>query len=133
MNRGIKGHLAALVGLTIAALSADTDSPAIDTQEYDSGGWLVQVAAFAFDASNKIALKLKHSDDKLTFTDADLVDYEGGAIKELTAAADGAKVHAVGYVGQKRYVKLSLDVTGTVSVATSAIAISTAPKHAPAI
>lgn len=133
MNRGIKGNLAAVLALTVAALSADTATPAHDTKEFDAFGYLVQVGAMAFDASNKIALELLHSDDNSTFTACDLSDYEGGAIKELAAAADASKVHAVGYVGSKRYVKLNLNVTGTVSVATSVIGISTAPKSKPAI
>lgn len=133
MNRGIKGSLAALVGLTIAALSADTATAAHDTKEYDAFGYLVQVGAFAFDASNKVALELLHSDDNSVFTACAAEDYEGGVIKELAASTDQSKVHAVGYVGSKRYVKLNLNVTGTVSVATSVVAISTDPKSAPAI
>ena len=133
MNRGIKGNLAALVALTIAALSADTATAAHDTQEFDSFGYLVQVGAFSFSGSNKVALELLHSDDGTTFTACAAEDYEGGAIKELNSTADQSKVHAVGYVGQKRYVKLNLNVTGTVSVATSVIGISTAPKYKPAI
>jgi len=132
MNRGIKGNLAAFLGYS-GTLTADTNSTSIDTKDVDSVGFLVAVAAFSFTGSNKVALKLQESDDNSTFTDCALVDYEGGALKELDATEDGAKVHAVGYLGQKRYVRLSLDVSGTVSVAAYVTGISTHPKAVPAI
>lgn len=133
MNKGIKGRLAAFPGLQVAALAADTLSDAVDSAGLNSLGWLVSVAAFAFTSVNKIGLELVHSDDNVTYVAADLSDYEGGSIKELLTAADGGKVHAVGYVGTKRYVKLNLNVSGIVSVNVSAIALSTAPLAAPAI
>jgi len=132
MNRGIKGKLAAFNAYQ-GTLSADTSSTSIDTKELDSAGFLVQVAAFTFTGVNKVALQLTESDDNSTFTDVAAVDYEGGAIKELIVAGDGAKTHAVGYLGNKRYIKLLLNVSGTVSVAVSAIGISTKPNYMPAI
>lgn len=132
MNRGIKGKLAAVPGLG-ATVSADTSTSAVDLKDYNAFGFLIALAAFAFDASNKIAFKLFHSDDNVSFSECEAKDYEGGALKEATDPADGGKVHAVGYVGEKRYVKLTLDVTGTVSVATQVIGISTDPLYKPAI
>jgi hypothetical protein len=132
MNRGIKGHIKAFLGL-IGTLTADTLTVAANLADVNSFGWLVQVEAFTFTSVNKVALKLVHSDDNSTFTDCALSDYEGGAIKELTTAADGGKVHAVGYVGQKKFVKLSLDVSGTVSVPVAVTGLSTCPEIMPAI
>lgn len=132
MNRGIKGYLKAFMGY-IGTLTADVNSTVAQLKDVDSFGFLVQVAAFTFTGVNKVALKLQHSDDGSTFVDCALTDYEGGAIKELTTAADGNKVHAVGYVGQKEYVRLALDVSGTVSVAVAVTGISTCPEVAPAI
>jgi hypothetical protein len=132
MNRGIKGYLKAFLGY-VGTLTADVNSAAVQLKDVDSFGWLVQVAAFTFTGVNKVALKMQHSDDGSTWVDCALTDYEGGAIKELTTAGDGGKVHAVGYVGQKEYNRLVLDVSGTVSVSVAATGISTCPEAAPAI
>ena len=132
MNKGIKGKLAAFFGY-IGTLAADTNVASVDTKDINSVGFLVQVGAFSFTGVNKVGLKLQHSDDNSTFTDVDAIDYEGGAMKELSAAGDASKVHAVGYIGIKRYVRLVLDVSGTVSVSCAVTGISTDPEYKPAI
>ena len=132
MNHGIKGKLAALVGAA-GTFSATVLSAAYDTKAFDSFGFLVQVGAFAFDNTNSIILQMSHSSDNVTFTDCVAADYEGGVIKTLNAAGDASKVHAVGYVGAKQYVKLNMVEVGTVSVAYQYQPISTAPLAVPAI
>jgi len=132
MNRGIKGKLAALMGAA-GTFSATVLSAAFDTKAYDSFGFLVQVGAFSFDNTNSIIIQMTHSDDNSVFTDCAAADYEGGVIKTLNTAADASKVHAVGYVGQKQYVKLNLVEVGTVSVAYQYQPISTSPLAVPAI
>lgn len=132
MNRGIKGKLAALVGAA-GTFTATVLSAAFNTKEYNSFGFLVQVGAFSFDVTNSIILQMSHSDDNVTFTDCAAADYEGGVIKTLNAAADASKVHAVGYVGSKQYVKLNMVEVGTVSVAYQYQPISLDPLSKPAI
>lgn len=134
MNRGIKGKLAAVTALFNAAVTADTTSAAFDTQGLNSAGFLVSMEAFTFTGSNKIALKMTECDTSGgSYTDVAVADYEGGAIKELIVAADGGRCHAVGYLGTKRFIKLVLDITGTVDVDVAVLGISLNPMARPAI
>jgi hypothetical protein len=107
-----------------ATVSADVDTAVIDTQDLSSLAFLVSVAAFTFTGVNKIALRIKHSDDNVTFSEATLADNDLYVeVPELITAGDGAKTHKVEYRGLKRYVKMTLDVSGTVSVAAAVCAI----------
>lgn len=133
MNRGLKGRMKTARSFFAAAVTSDQTSAAMDTQGMDSAGFLVQVEAFTFSGSNKIALKMTECDTLGgTYTDVAAEDYEGGAIKELTSAADGGIVHTVGYLGKKRYIKLVMDVTGTVDVDLAVIGLSLDPTALPA-
>lgn len=124
MLRNLKPQLKFLqVIKPAAAVTADTDSSAIETSDLLSLGFLVNVGTMAFDGSNKIALKFLESSDNVTFAAAAAEAYEGGAPFELDSGAKDDSAHFVEYKGHAKYVKLQLDVTGTVSVFIDAAAI----------
>lgn len=126
MIRNVMDKLATFFSVA-ATVSADTDGASVDGQSILSLTYLVSVAAFTFTGSNKIALRILHSDDNVNFTEATFANNELYApVKELTTAGDGAKTHYVEYRGNKRYTKLQLDVSGTVSVAVAACAVGIA-------
>lgn len=113
-------------------LTADANSATVDCQDLNSLAFIVAVGAFAFSATNKIGLKLQHSDDGVAFVDVTEV-YEGVAplVKELDAPAEQSLSHLVEYRGGKRYARLQLDVSGTVSVPCAVVAVSQDPEKMP--
>lgn len=113
-------------------VTADINTSGVDCQDLNSLAFIVAVGAFAFSGTNKIGLKLQHSDDNSTFVDVADV-YEGTAplVKELAAGADQSKTHLIEYRGGKRYARLQLDVSGTVAVQTAVVAISHDPEKMP--
>jgi hypothetical protein len=132
MWKNIKPSLYHQKVIDAQTVTADVNSASVDCQDINSLAFLVAVAAFAFSGANKIALKLQESDDNSTWADVSEV-YEGTAPNPivLDEAGKGDKSHLVEYRGGKRYARLVLDVSGTVSVAMSAVAISNKPELMP--
>jgi hypothetical protein len=96
------------------AISADTDTIGFNVADFGSLAFLVDVATFAFDGTNKIELKLLESDDNVTFTVAGSdAKYEDNIVLDSNTKDD--MVHVVEYRGAKKYAALRLDVSGTVS------------------
>ncbi len=125
MLRGMAQKIKTLMLLAAQAISADTLSAAVNLADFSRFGFLFNVGAFAFDSSNKIALDIHESDDNVTYTKASDADHVGGAVKELSAAGDASKIHLVEYRGVKKYIKLNLNVTGTVSAPIAITGLST--------
>lgn len=104
-----------------ATYSADTTPVAVDLLGYDSAEVLLDIGAggITFSGTNKIEFVLTHSDDDSTYsnvTDADMLGITGissGIIKSLVAAHATASVYRYGYRGNKRYLKLLADFSGT--------------------
>jgi hypothetical protein len=109
-----------------ASLSADTTPVAIDLYAGDGATILIHVGAggITFTTSNKIEFVLTHSDDNVTYTavaaadvvlgaNADASVGTGGIVKSLVAAHATADVTVVGYIGNKRYIKVLADFSGT--------------------
>lgn len=105
-----------------AVLSADNTPVAIDRKGYRSAEVVlaIGVGGITFSGTNKIEFVLTHSDDDSTYTavtKADLLGVAsvgaGGIIKALTAAHAAANTYRFGYVGNKRFLKLLADFSGT--------------------
>jgi hypothetical protein len=114
MLRNLAQKIKNYMVLAPQTLTADVNSTSVDLEALRSFGFIVSVGAFTFTGTNKVALVIQDSDDNVAFTSTT-------DLKELVAAADANKTHLVEYKGNKRYVRLLLDVSGTVSVATSVI------------
>lgn len=117
------------------AITADTASASIDCEAFGSAGFLVNVGTFTFTGTNKIALELLVSDDNSSFVnaaEADLyVSETAPASKILDTAGEGAACHFVEYRGNHRYVKLNLNVSGTVNVIVGVAALQGYPELMP--
>lgn len=113
------------------AAAADNTPAGIDLINADSATILIAVGVggITFDASNKIEFTLTHSDDDSTYaavgagdvvlgTNADASVGTGGIVKSLVAAHAAASITKVGYIGNKRYIKLLNNFTGTHGTAT---------------
>lgn len=119
--------IATLIGpqqmLGPAVLAADASSATFDMKGYSSLAFLISVGVggITFNSTNKIDFVVTHSDDDSTYTNVVSAEVQGpgtisnGIVHSLTsakAAADTAPTK-VGYVGQKRYVKVTAYFSGT--------------------
>lgn len=115
--------------LAAQALSASADSASFDVQDNGALALVVNAGDFAFDGSNYIDLVIEHSDDDSSFSpvgEGDLYvaeDAANGLFKALDEAGDAEAVHVAHYLGNKRYVRVASNVTGTVSAPISISAI----------
>lgn len=117
MHSGIFG----LMAIGAAVLAADNTPAAIDLQGYNGAEILltVGVGGITFDDTNKVEFTLTHSDDDSTYvavTDTDILgvsSISSGIIKSLVVAHGAAAVYRFGYVGNKRYLKLLANFSGT--------------------
>jgi hypothetical protein len=114
-----------------AALSADSTSSAIDLKGFDSAcvAISVGVGGITFSSSNKIEFLLTHSSDDSTYTAVTAADVRlltnadasvgtGGIVRSLVAAHAAPTVAKVSYIGDKRYLKVMADFSGTHGAAT---------------
>lgn len=109
-----------------AALSADNTPAAVDLQDYNAA--LIEIAVgvggITFSPTNKIEFVLTHSDDDSSYLPVTVDDVLGvasvtsGIVKSLVAAQAAATVDKIGYIGNKRYLKLLADFSGTHGAAT---------------
>lgn len=83
----------------------------------------------------KVETRLEHSDDDVTYADVALNDVigptsvSGGIVSSVTTDADPVEV---GYVGEKRYLRVTLKPTGlTNGGPITALVIKGHPRHAP--
>lgn len=104
-------------------VTADVNSASVETADIRSLAFLVVAGAFAFDGSNKVDLIIEDSDDGSSWETGG--QYEAAS---LDAAGDASKSHLVEYRGNKKYARLKLDVTGTVSAVISVAAVSMHPE-----
>lgn len=109
------------IAIPAAVYAADNTPGAVDLQGYAAAeiSLAIGVGGITFDATNKIEFVLTHSDDDVTYTnvaDADMLGVSGisnGIIKSLVAAHAAATVSRFGYIGNKRYLKLLANFSGT--------------------
>lgn len=121
--------------LAPAVRTADVTSSAIDLAGYDAATVEIHLAAggITFDTTNKIEFTITHCDTSGgtydDVTDADVIlpagrsVLTGGIVKSLIAAAAAASVDRIGYIGNRRYIKVTADFSGTHGVGTG-IAVS---------
>lgn len=124
--RDLRNNIKSVVGIGNATFTADNTPAAIDLDGFDAAviEFAVGVGGITFDTTNKVEFKVTHSDDDSTYTavaDADVELTEsnittvgtGGIVYSLIAAHAAATVVNIGYVGNKRYVKILADFSGT--------------------
>lgn len=129
--RDLNSNIAGVVGIANATYDADNTPAAIDLLGFDSAivEFAVGVGGITFDGTNKVEFKITESDDDSTYTavdddDVDLTNSNistvgsGGIVYSLIAAHAAATVVNIGYVGNKRYLKILADFSGTHGVGT---------------
>lgn len=123
MNRSLKDTLKITSCKLPVAVTADANATGVQTSEFGSLAFLVHVGTpdAAFDATNKVSINLEESDDDSTYAvvDADgMFDGEtpaSGIFKILDDTADKDQMYVVHYRGVKKFARIALDVSGTVS------------------
>lgn len=123
--------------LHVSDVTADVNTSSFDLKDTNALALMFSVGAFAFDGSNKIALKVEHSDDDSSFTACDAADLDNpesaNVVKTIDTAPEGDATYMAHYRGNKRYVRAVIDVTGTVDVAVSVNAIGGHNEFNPAL
>lgn len=113
----------------------------IDRQGYDSLTYLILTGSIA-DADATFAVLLEHGDaanlsDAAAVADADMISQASGTAPETAAGFqfdDDNEVRKVGYVGSKRYTRLTITPAANASAALlAAVAVLGDPATAPVV
>ena len=135
MSQSTVAELLVVPSLEPAVRTADAAGGWVDLKDYEAAEVVHQFGAHGdtLSSTDKIACTIEESDDGVTslgaVAAADLV----GTLKTATANSDCDKVYAVGYRGKHRYIRASLDFSGTHSsgTATAAVVILGYGRHMP--
>ena len=119
--RDIISHIGLVNVITPAVLAADNTPAALDLAGFDSAALLIHVGTggITFTSTNKIEFVLTHSEDGNTFTPVTADDVQGvavgagGIVYALSAAHPDPTITKVGYIGNRRFLKLLADFSGT--------------------
>lgn len=123
--------------------TADANGAGVDLQGYEAAEVLASVGASAdtLNGSNTISLELEESDDDSTYTDVAEADMLGaiagtttGQFALIDAATEDDTLYRVGYVGNKQYIRVVDNRTGTHTsgTPTSATVVRMHARHQPA-
>lgn len=130
--REMYNSLKAAIALAAATLSDDATGTAIDRLGFESLTFALSigVGGITFTNSNKIEFVLEHSDDNSTYAAVAQKDVlgvtlaTGGIVRALKTAHAAASMTRFGYIGDKRYVRLSADFGGTHGTGTPIAAVA---------
>lgn len=123
--RDLASNIKAVVAVPIAVYSTDQNGIAVDRLGFESVTFLLNigVGGITFTGTNKIEFVATESDDGSNWTavagDDLILDglaptaVTAGIVRALTAAHPAATVQRVGYIGSKRYARVSPDFSGT--------------------
>lgn len=130
-----------------AVVSATGNTGDIDLVGANSATLLIAIgedAGTGLSASHKLAFKLEHADDDGTGSadsysacdDDDVLGYEdlsAGVFYTLDSTDEDDAVYKIGYVGGKRFIKLTWTETGTVSVPMAVVLVKGHLQDSPPI
>ena len=124
--KDLSNNISPAVSLPAAVRTAAANGTGVDLQGYESATVLVDVGAEGDTLSSSVhfEVSLEESDDNSTFTDvaqASIIDgtiASGGIFLKLDGTTGGdpdttGGIFRVGYVGNKRYIRVVLAKTGT--------------------
>jgi hypothetical protein len=142
MLKDVVSNLKVVSSLLPAVRTADANGSAADLQDFSGCMVVAHIGApgDTLSGSVKIEMELEHSDDNSTFVDcadADLstavTGTNTGTFAVIDANGEASQAYKVGYKGNKRYVRVVYNITGTHTTGTagSALIIPGKPKAAP--
>ena len=116
--RDLFNNIGARQALAPAVQAAAVDGPAIDTLGFGSIAFVVNTGAIV--GSGDFGVKVQESDDAGSgFADVSAGSFQTNAPATLAAYS----TYRLGYIGNKRYVRLALTKAGGTSIAAGAVAI----------
>ena len=142
--KDLSNNIVPVVSIINAVKTAAGNGTGVDLQGYESATVLVDVGAEGDTLSSSVyfEVSLEESDDDSTYTDvtqADIIDgtiASGGIFLKLDGTAGGnpdtaGGIFRVGYVGNKRYIRVVLAKTGTHSTGTpiGAMVVKGSARH----
>lgn len=110
-------NIGVVTAIAPAVQSAAADGAAIDLAGFGSVAFVINAGAIV--GSGDFGVTVQDSSDGLTFADAPAAAILGSAPATLAAAS----AYKLGYIGHKRYVRLSLTKAGGTSIALGAVAV----------
>ncbi len=130
MTRDIKNIVKPIV--ILGSKTAETcDTQNVDRKGYESLMFMDIRGAGSWTSSNHVTVKMEHSDDGTDFTEVPAALMQGEYADPQATTTDRT-VATYGYLGDKRYVRLSYTLAGTVTdETTEAIAILGHPQYTP--
>lgn len=142
MLRELVGKLKLVSSLLPAVRTADANGSAADLQGYDSAEIVAHIglSGDTLSGSVKMEVEVEHSDDNSSWSDCADADLSStvtgtntGTIAVIDAAADDEQIYKSGYKGNKRYVRVVFNYTGTHTngLPASAMIIAGHPHQAP--
>jgi hypothetical protein len=125
--RDIHRNLGIVEAIPPAVYAADNTPAAIDLLGFDAAEIAIQVGVggISFTSTNKIDFVLTHSEDGVTYTpvtDSDVISSAAivaGVVLSLKAPSPAPIVAKVGYIGDRRFLKLLADFAGTHATGTA--------------
>ncbi len=114
MEKDLHNHLLIVHGIPPAALAADADSAVIDTVGFESLEWVLHVGVAM--AGGGFTCVFEES-DVVTFGGEETVVPAADVLgtSPVVAIADANKVFRVGIIGKKRFQRMSLVETATIT------------------
>ena len=128
MNKDIKSLLAPVVGLTQQTINTDTTTAGldIDLQGFNGADVILFTGSYTL---GTMTLALLDSDDDVTYTAVADTFLVGTELAAALVAADS--VSSVGYVGKKRYLRVTVVSTDSANMVVGAVVVKGAPLKAP--
>lgn len=123
----------ALVEAAAFATGSDSLTPVtVDLQGFGSVVFALVVGAGTYADDAYVGPVLEESDNGSDWADVASTHYSG-SLAAVVSTLEANQVRKIGYIGHKRYVRCTLEVTGTLAadVILGVLAIKGHPQHAP--
>lgn len=120
MLRTLKSKLKILSLFFNQQITGAGNSSAIDLADHGAVAFALSVGTFAFSTVDQLNFTMQESDDGTVFTtvsENDILDpFSGTVAVPLDDSNDDEQTHVIHYRGNKRYVQVAWDITGSMDV-----------------
>lgn len=121
--KDLKNRVAVAHLLDAQSINTDTTTDYVDLAGFNSAVVLVNLGSATFsDASIQPILQESDTTNDADFSDVDSADMIG-SFSAVSDANHDQCTQAVGYIGTKRYIRVKLDITGSLTIPVSVDAV----------
>lgn len=142
MLRAISGRMSPAITLPAQTRTTDLTGTTVDLQGFGAASihLHVGIGGITFDPTNRLDFVMEHSDDGSAWTAVVQGEVSGatvtgtGIVRALVAAKAAADVQEIDYIGNRRYIRLNADFSGTHGTGTpiGAVVVRALPDLMPA-